>query len=107
MEGRMDGIKAPMNIAMIVLSSLMLITTIFPWASVKGFGVSVSTLGVEAWPGVLCLLLSAGAIALACIDVTRKFSVIPNALAMIFMIVYYVKLDYIVLYCLVFYCIVL
>ncbi len=80
-----------MKIAMIVLSALMLVTSICPWVSVEAMGQSESALGVEDWQGVLCLILSAGAIALACIDVVRKFSLIPTVLSVIFMITYYVK----------------
>tara|TARA_B100001113_G_C20726384_1_gene455948 strand:+ start:114 stop:506 length:393 start_codon:yes stop_codon:yes gene_type:complete len=80
-----------MKIGMIVLSALMLITAICPWVSVDAMGTSKSALGVEAWQGVLCLVLSAGAIALACIDVARKFSIIPTVLSIIFIITYYIK----------------
>ena len=80
-----------MKIAMIVLSALMLITSICPWASSEIMGQSNSVLGVEEWQGVLCLILSAGAIALACIDVVRKFSLIPTVLSVIFIITFYVQ----------------
>ena len=80
-----------MKIAMIVLSALMLVTSICPWVSVEAMGQSKSALGVEDWQGILCAILAAGSIALACIDMVRKFSLIPNLLSIIFMITYYVQ----------------
>ena len=87
----MSEIKSPTSIAMFVLSALMVVTTICPWVTGEVMGVSESSLGVESWQGILCLILSAGAIALACIDVTRKFSLVPTLLSIIFMIIYYAQ----------------